>query len=359
MMETMQSLWRAFDSGERRRLGGLFGVVLLMHVVGWGLLFFYLAPRYPAMVGLAGLAYTFGLRHAFDADHISAIDNTTRKLLQEGKKPMGVGFFFSLGHSTVVFLISLALGLAIKIVVQGVVNPNGGLKQTGAVIGTSVSGVFLILIGVLNLLVLLDIVRVYRRMRRGDYDQHALTAELNAGGFMTRLFGRFFKLIGNSWHMYPIGFLFGLGFDTSSEVALLAISAGAVAEQLPLVAVLVLPIIFAAGMSLMDTSDGAFMAKAYLWAFSNPIRKVFYNITMTSLSVFVALFVGLIELLQILSGQLNLKGGFWAIVDTVNFNVMGFIIVAAFVLTWLGAFTIWKARRIEERWGTLIEAEGD
>lgn len=355
----MQSILRAFDAGERRRLGGLFGIVLLMHVVGWGVMLLYLAPRYPAMLGLAGLAYTFGLRHAFDADHISAIDNTTRKLLQEGKKPMGVGFFFSLGHSTVVFLISLALGLAIKFVVQGVIDPNGQLKQTGGVIGTGVSGAFLILIGTLNLLVLLDIVRVYRRMRRGDFDQAALTAELNTGGFMTRLFGRFFKLIGSSWHMYPIGFLFGLGFDTSSEVALLAISAATAAQQLPLIAVLVLPIIFASGMSLMDTADGAFMAKAYLWAFSNPIRKVFYNLTMTSLSVFVALFVGLIELLQILSGQLDLTGGFWTVVDRVNFNVMGFIIVTAFVLTWLSAWAIWKTRRIEERWGTLVDAESE
>lgn len=357
----MQSIFRAFDAGERRRLGGLFGIVLLMHAVGWGLMLFYVAPRYPAVLGLAGLAYTFGLRHAFDADHISAIDNTTRKLLQEGKKPMGVGFFFSLGHSTVVFLISLALGLAIKFVVQGVVNPDGQLKQAGGVIGTGISGVFLILIGTLNLLVLLDILRVYRRMRRGDLDQDTLTAELNAGGFMTRLFGRLFKLIGASWQMYPIGFLFGLGFDTSSEVALLAISAGAAAQQLPLITVLVLPIIFAAGMSLMDTADGAFMAKAYSWAFSNPIRKVFYNITMTSLSVFVALFVGLIELLQILSGQLNLRGGVWAVITDVNFNVMGFIIVVAFILTWLGAFAIWKTRRIEERWSMMVEveAEGD
>ena len=352
----MGSIFRAFDPGERRRLGGLFGIVLLMHVVGWGLMFFYLAPRYPAMLGLAGLAYTFGLRHAFDADHISAIDNTTRKLLQEGKKPMGVGFFFSLGHSTVVFLISLALGLAMTFIVRGVVG-GGQLKSVGSLVGTGVSGTFLLLIGLLNLLVLLDIVRVYRRMKRGEFDNDALTTELSAGGFMSRLFGRFFKLIGSSWQMYPIGFLFGLGFDTSSEVALLAISAGAAAQQLPLVAVLVLPVIFAAGMSLMDTADGAFMAKAYSWAFSNPIRKVFYNLTMTGLSVFVALFVGGVELLQILSGQLNLSGGVWNVIDHLNFNVMGFIIVIAFVLTWLAAFAVWKARRIEERWGALVEVE--
>src|SRR5579875_124074 len=338
----LQSVAAAFDPGERRRLGVFLGVTVLLHVVGWGLLLIYVAPRYPAMLGLGGLAYTFGLRHAFDADHISAIDNTTRKLLQDGKKPMGVGFFFSLGHSTVVFLISLALGLAIKFIVQGVVDSNGSLKHAGSIIGTSVSGVFLVLIGVLNLLIMLDIVRVYRKMRSGVLDQAELHEELTAGGFMTRLFGRFFKVITDSWQMYPIGFLFGLGFDTSSEVALLAISAGAAAQKLPLLAVLCLPIIFVSGMSLMDTADGAFMAKAYLWAFSNPVRKVFYNMTITGLSVFVALFVGGIELLQIASEQLNLTGGFWTVINGIDFNIMGFVIVGVFILTWIGAVTVWK-----------------
>src|SRR5438105_8510295 len=282
-------LSQSFDRGERRRLAGFFGSVGLLHVAGWGLLFLY-AASHPEFLALGGLAYTFGLRHAFDADHISAIDNSTRKLLQQGRKPVGVGFFFSLGHSTVVFLIALLLGLAVKSLVDSVVAGDGELKGSGGLVGTSVSGVCLVVIGILNLGILLDILGVYRRMRSGHYDRAALQDELQAGGLMSRIFGRLFKLVSQSWHMYPIGFLFGLGFDTASEVALLAISAGAAAQGLPFVAVISLPLIFAAGMSLADTTDGAFMAKAYSWAFSNPVRKPFYNITITGLPVFVSLF---------------------------------------------------------------------
>ncbi|MGI8914765.1 MAG: HoxN/HupN/NixA family nickel/cobalt transporter [Chloroflexota bacterium] len=347
-----QSVLRHFDAGERRRLGLFYGIIFLLHALGWGAMLLYVAPRFPVMLGLGGLAYSFGLRHAFDADHISAVDNSTRKLLQDGQKPVGVGFFFSLGHSTVVFLISLGLGLAVQFVVNGI--QGGALKSVGSIIGTTVSGVFLLLIGILNLIILLDISGVYRRMKQGIYNREELEHKLTAGGFMTRIFGRLFKLITRSWQLYFIGFLFGLGFDTATEVSLLAISAGAAAKHLPLVAVLALPIIFASGMSLMDTTDGAFMAKAYSWAFSNPIRKVFYNLAVTGLSVFVALFVGSVELLQILSSQLNWAGGFWDLVNNLDFNKMGFIIVAAFIITWIGAFTIWKTRRIEERWGTMV-----
>jgi high-affinity nickel-transport protein len=349
-----QTLGRAFDPGERVRLGGFYGAVAFIHLVGWGALLTY-GAGHPAFLGLGGLAYTFGLRHAFDADHISAIDNTTRKLLQERKKPIGVGFFFSLGHSTVVFLIALLLGLAVKSLVQGVVSENGELKNIGGLVGTSVSGVFLIVIGVLNLLILLDIVRVYRRMKQGQYDRDSLQHELVAGGFMTRIFGRLFKFVGASWQMYPIGFLFGLGFDTASEVALLAISAGAAAQNLPFLAVISLPIIFAAGMSLMDTTDGAFMSKAYAWAFSHPIRKVFYNLTVTGLSVFVALFVGVVELSQLLINQLKLQGQPWDAVGGLNFSSMGFIIVGAFAVTWIVAFAVFRLRRVEERWGQMVE----
>jgi high-affinity nickel-transport protein len=349
-----KSLGRAFDPGERVRLGGFFGAVALLHLVGWGALLIY-GAGHPALLGLGGLAYTFGLRHAFDADHISAIDNTTRKLLQERKKPVGVGFFFSLGHSTVVFLIALLLGLAVKSLVQGVVSENGELRNIGGLIGTSVSGLFLIVIGVLNLLILLDIVRVYRRMKRGEYDRSSLQEELVAGGFMTRIFGRLFKFVGASWQMYPIGFLFGLGFDTASEVALLAISAGAAAQNLPFLAVVSLPLIFAAGMSLMDTTDGAFMSKAYAWAFSHPIRKVFYNLTVTGLSVFVALFVGVVELLQLFIGQLKLQGQPWDALGGLNFSNMGFIIVGAFLLTWVVSLAVFRLRRVEERWGLMVE----
>lgn len=348
-------LSRHFDRGERLRLGGFFGGVGLLHVGGWGLLLSY-GVGHPAFLALGGLAYTFGLRHAFDADHISAIDNTTRKLLQDGKKPMGVGFFFSLGHSTVVLLIAIALGLAVKSIVEGVVSDKGQLKNIGGVIGTSVSGSFLVLIGLLNLVILLDIVRVYRRMKSGGYDRESLDQELLAGGVLTRIFGRLFKVIKHSWQMYPVGFLFGLGFDTASEVALLAISAGAAAQGIPFIAVVSLPLIFAAGMSLMDTADGAFMAKAYSWAFASPIRKVFYNLTVTALSVFVALFVGVVELSQILIQVLGLKGGLFDVIAGFDFiGKAGYFIVAAFVLAWGGAFAYYKVMRVDERWAELVE----
>jgi high-affinity nickel-transport protein len=348
-------LRQSFDRGERSRLAAFFGGVGLLHVAGWGLLLFY-GAGHPTILALGGLAYTFGLRHAFDADHIAAIDNTTRKLLQDGRKPVGVGFFFSLGHSSVVFLIAAALGLAVKWIVDGVSGNGGELRIVGGLVAGLVSGGFLVLIGVMNLVILLDIIRVYRRMKSGDYDRDSLEHELTAGGFMTRIFGRLFRVINHSWQMYPVGFLFGLGFDTASEIALLAVSAGAAANGIPFGAVIALPLIFAAGMSLMDTADGAFMAKAYSWAFASPVRKVFYNLTMTSLSVFVALFVGVVELMQVLIHSLNLTGGVFSAIG--GFDLVGkagYFIVAAFVLAWAAAFVIYKARRIDERWAALVD----
>jgi high-affinity nickel-transport protein len=355
-MASMTALLRqSFDSGERSRLAAFFGGVGALHVAGWGLLLVY-GAGHPTILALGGLAYTFGLRHAFDADHISAIDNTTRKLLQDGRKPVGVGFFFSLGHGTVVFLIAVALGLTVKWIVDGVVSDGGELRSVGGMIGSLVSGGFLVVIGLMNLVILLDIIRVYRRMKGGEYDRDSLEHELTAGGLMTRIFGRLFRVIDHSWQMYPIGFLFGLGFDTASEVAFLAISAGAAANGLPVTVVIALPLIFAAGMSLMDTADGAFMAKAYSWAFASPIRKVFYNLTMTSLSGFVALFVGGMELLQILVRVLDLKGeAFDAIRGSDFVGRAGFFIVAAFVLAWAAALVLYRARRIDEKWAELVD----
>lgn len=339
----------------RQRFAAFFGAVGVLHIAGWGLLLTY-AANHPAFLALGGLAYTFGLRHAFDADHISAIDNTTRKLLQSGEKPAGVGFFFSVGHSTVVLLIAVALGLTVRWIVQGIVADNGQLRSLGGAVGTLVSSGFLLGIGIFNLVILLDIVRVYRRMRRGDYDRDGLEHELMSGGLMTRLFGRIFRLVDRSWHMYPVGFLFGLGFDTASEVALLAISAGAAAQGLPFGAVVSLPLIFAAGMSLMDTADGAFMSKAYSWAFASPIRKVFYNLTVTSLSVFIALFVGLVELAQILIQVLGLHGALFDAVARFDFlGKAGYVIVVAFVVTWIAAFLFYKVRRIDERWSAAVD----
>jgi high-affinity nickel-transport protein len=348
----LRTLARSFDPQERRRLGAFLAGVVLLHVLGWGSLLLY-GVSHPALLALGGVAYTFGLRHAFDADHISAIDNTTRKLLQDKQRPMGVGFFFSLGHSTVVLLIAAGLGLAVRSIVQGV--HSGELRGYGSILGTGVSGLFLLLIGIVNLVILVDIVRVYRRMRSGIYDRQGLAHELVAGGFMTKLFGRLFKLIRHSWQMYPVGFLFGLGFDTASEVSLLAVSAGAAAQGLPLLAVLSLPVIFAAGMSGMDTLDGAFMAKAYSWAFSNPVRKVFYNLTVTGLSVFVAIFVGGIEVAQIAIQVLGLRGGPFDAVAHLEFGSIGLFIVGAFVVTWIVAFAVFRLRRVEERWSALVD----
>jgi high-affinity nickel-transport protein len=343
--------WFTLLSGrEWLRLSAFGAAVAALHVAGWGLFLFY-SHRYPALAGLGTLAYTFGLRHAFDADHIAAIDNTTRKLLSQGKRPLGVGFFFSLGHSTIV--LSLAAGLAIA--ARTIKGQIPAFRSYGASVGASVSGTFLCLIGILNLIVLLDIVRIYRELKRGEYDEQRLEARLHDRGFMNRFFlGRFFRLITKSWQMYPLGLLFGLGFDTATEVGLLALAAGVASHALPLLAVLSLPILFAAAMSLADTADGAFMSQAYGWAFSDPLRKVYYNITVTSLSVTVALTVGSVELLQVFATRFGLNSGFWGWLNALSFESLGYAIVVLFVLTWVASVAIWKSRRIGERWRSFV-----
>jgi nickel/cobalt transporter (NiCoT) family protein len=333
------------------RLAGLGGVVALLHVLGFGLFLFY-APGNPALAGLGALAYTFGLRHAFDADHIAAIDNTTRKLLQDGRRPLGAGLFFSLGHSTIVFGLTAALAVAAKALSAHL----STFQAYGSTIGASVSGTFLLLIGALNLLVLLEVVGVFRRMRRGSYDAEDLERTLQKQGFLSRLLlRRLGSRIDTSWKMYPLGVLFGLGFDTATEVALLAVAAGVATHHVPFLAVISLPLIFAAGMSLMDTIDGAFMCHAYGWAFSSPVRKVYYNISVTSLSVAVAWLVGAIELLQVLAAKLSLHGAFWRLLASLDLSRLGYIVVALFVATWLLSLTVWKTRRIEQRWNALLE----
>jgi high-affinity nickel-transport protein len=336
---------------EWGRLGGFSTGVVLLHVLGFGLFLYYL-PRNPALTGLATLAYTFGLRHAFDADHIAAIDNTTRKLLGDGKRPLGTGFFFSLGHSTIVFGLTAALALAAGTVHSQISN----LHTYGSTIGASVSGMFLLLIGALNLLVLLEVVGVFRRMKRGQYDEQDLEAALADQGLLARfLLKRVGDRIDASWKMYPLGVLFGLGFDTATEIALLAVAAGVATHHVPFLAVISLPLIFAAGMSLMDTLDGAFMSHAYGWAFSSPVRKVYYNISVTSLSVAVAWMVGAIELLQVLAAKLALHGPVWRLLASVDLGRLGYLVVGLFVATWLCSLTLWKTRRFEQRWSALLE----
>jgi high-affinity nickel-transport protein len=328
------------------RLSGFAGAVVLLHVVGIGL-FLYFASDDPALAGLGTLAYGFGLRHAFDADHIAAIDNTTRAFVAKEQRPLGVGFFFSLGHSSIVFALTVGLAVAARTV-------NGEIpafQAYGGLVGASVSGTFLWIIGILNLLVLLDILRIAGGLRRGRFDEVELEERLHDRGFMNRFFlGRVFQRVSRSWHMYPVGVLFGLGFDTATEIGLLAIAAGAATGHASVLGIVSLPILFAAGMSLMDTADGAFMSHAYGWAFSNPVRKVYYNITVTSLSVVVALLIGTVELLQVVSDRLGLGGSFFATLDALDFETLGYAIVALFVLTWVVSLTIWKTRRIEERW---------
>lgn len=336
-----------FTPGEWLRLAGLYGFIALLHVAGWGLYLYY-AADHPAMVGLGFVAYMFGLRHAFDADHIAAIDDTVRLMLQSGKKPLGIGFFFSLGHSTIV----LCLAVAIAFAATAVRNELPELKNIGGLIGASVSGTFLWIIGILNLLVLLDILGVWKKAKSGKHDHHHLEALLAKRGLVNRLLGgRAQKFLKQSWHMYPLGLLFGLGFDTASEVGLLALTAGATAGNLPLPAILALPILFAAGMCVMDTTDGVLMSKAYDWAFLNPLRKIFYNLTTTGLSVIVALGIGSIELLQVLGRMLDLHGPFFDWVAELDFGVLGYVIVGLFLLAWGLSVALWKFGRIEQRYG--------
>ena len=341
--EGMTSGWtKALTRADRLRLSAFGGGVLALHLAGWGL-FLYYSRSHPALAGLGTVAYAFGLRHAFDADHIAAIDNTTRKLLQDGGRPLGVGFFFSLGHSTVVFALVAALGLA----TAGVGAHLPVLQTYGGTFGLGVSGVFLCLIGVLNLLVLLDIVRIFRDLRRGELHEERLEERLQERGLLSRLLrGRLARNIRSSRQMYPVGVLFGLGFDTASEVGLLALAAGAATHRLPFAAVVSLPLLFAAGMSLLDTADGAFMSGAYSWAFADPVRRVYYNLTVTSLSVAVALGVGSVELLRVAVDRLGLDGGVWTIIQQLDFNNLGFMIAGLFAVTWALSAAVWKLRRL-------------
>jgi len=335
------------------RLSGFAGAVALLHVLGWGLFAYYSASN-PALAGLGVLAYTFGLRHAFDADHIAAIDNTTRKLVSDGKRPLSVGFFFSLGHSSVVFILALVLNFGIRALNEQVRNSSSHLQYTTNIIGTLVSGTFLFLIAAINVVILAGIVRVFRGMRTGQYDDEALEEQLNKRGLMNRILGPLARRIDTPWKMYPIGFLFGLGFDTATEVALLVLAGTAVIGGLPFYAVLSLPILFAAGMSLLDTIDGCLMNFAYGWAFAKPVRKVYYNITITGLSVAVALIIGTIELGSIVTDQLGITGGPLAALADLNLNDVGYAIVGMFVLTWVVALAVWRFGRIEEKWTAAL-----
>lgn len=308
-----------------------------IHLLGISMLFINL-KQYPQLLGLVFLSYTLGLRHAFDADHIAAIDNTVRKMIQQKQDPMGVGFFFSLGHSSVVCIMAIITAFSMHWVQQFIPQ----LKAVAGLVGTAVAGGFLLLIGLFNLFIWVELYKFFVNMRRGKYDQENLDELLLNRGLISRFFKPLYRIINKSWHVYPLGFLFGLSFDTASEVALLAISANLGIKEMPLTAILSLPILFAAGMSLMDTADGVFMTTAYHWAFSTPLRKIYYNLSVTGLSVIAALFIGLIELAQIITPQLGLKGGVWRWIQSLNFGSVGYILVGLFILTWVISYSIWK-----------------
>jgi len=346
----------ALSPAEWSRLGAMLAVIFALHLAGWVALVYIVEPARLSLggkafgVGVGLTAYTLGLRHAFDADHIAAIDNTTRKLMSDGQRPLAVGFFFSLGHSTVVFGLAFLLTTGVKAIIGPVEDDSSALHHYTGLIGTSVSGVFLYLIAILNVIVLVGILRVFVRLRHGAYDETELEQQLQNRGLFNRFLGRFTKSITKSWHMYPVGLLFGLGFDTATEIALLVLAGTSAAAGLPWYAILCLPVLFTAGMCLLDSIDGSFMNFAYGWAFSSPVRKIYYNITITGLSVAVALLIGSIELLGLFAGQLGWRGPFWDWLGALDLNTVGFAVVGMFAVTWAVALLVWRYGRIEERW---------
>ena len=357
------------DRADRRSLVGMAVFILALHVVGIGVLLGLVVPeRYqlggttPVFgAGVGVLAYTFGLRHAFDADHIAAVDSTTRKLLADRadgrtrRRPLSVGFWFSLGHSSIVFALALGISAGVKALAGQVTDGGSSLHAITGIVGASVSGVFLWVLGILNLVVLVGLLRVFRRMRHGELDEAELEDQLQRRGFVNRFLGGLTKTVTKPWHIYPVGVLFGLGFDTATEVGLLVLAGGAAAFDLPFYAILVLPVLFAAGMCLMDTLDGVLMTGAYGWALRRPVRKVYYNLTITAISVAVALVIGTIELVGVLADQLGIVHGPLAAVAAVPLDHAGYVIVGVFVVAWVGALVIWRYGRIEERWSRSTE----
>jgi high-affinity nickel-transport protein len=363
------SIRSALEAREWGRLAAMLAFILAINGLGWGIFVLYVMPHHfdykgeggsPGLgigLGVAVTAWFLGFRHAFDADHISCIDNTTRKLMADGKRPLGTGFFFSFGHSTVIVAVGVGITVAARAVFGAVVNPDSAFQSTGGTIGTVVSAAFLYLIAVLNLIVLAGIFKVFREMRSGTYDEAQLEAQLQARGLMYRFFGRFMRSINHTWQLYFVGMVFGIGFDTTTEVVLLAATAYAAIQGLPYFAVLALPFLFAGGMMLFDTLDGAFMNFAYGWAFARPVRKVYYNLVITGLSIGAAFIIGTIELLGVLTGELHLRGAFWDLMANFDINVAGFVIAAMFVAVWAAALAYWRWGKVEDRWGASVAAE--
>jgi nickel/cobalt transporter (NiCoT) family protein len=335
---------RANHDTELRRAGGICVFLIGVNVLVWAWAF--LAFRnYPFLLGTAFVAYTFGLRHAVDADHIAAIDNVTRKLMQEGKRPAAAGLFFALGHSTVVVLASAF----IAVTTNSLESRFPSLKMIGGVIGTSMSAFFLFVVAGANMAVLRSIYRTFRRVRGGALVDEDLDHLLAKRGLYSRLFRRLFRLVARSWHMYPVGILFGLGFDTATEIGLFGISAAQASSGRSIGSILIFPALFAAGMSLVDMADSLLMVGAYGWAFAKPVRKLYYNLTMTFISVLVALIVAGIETFGMVANELNLTGPFWNLVVALNgnFGTLGYLIVAVFVASWVASIAVYRVRRYD------------
>ena len=334
-----------FDDQPTRttlKVGVTYTVLIAANIAAWAAALIAFADR-PVLLSTAFLAYTFGLRHAFDADHIAAIDNVVRKLMQEGKRPFATGFFFSLGHSTVVILASVVIAASAAAMKDSL----DQVHDLGGVIGTTVSAVFLLIIGIANLFILRGVWAAFTRVRRGGrIVEEDLDALLAGRGLMARVFRPLFGAVSRSWHMYPLGFLFGLGFDTATEIGLLSISATQAGQGLSFWTILIFPALFTAGMSLMDTTDSVLMTGAYGWAFVNPIRKLWYNLTMTAASVAIALFIGGLEALSLLADKLGLEGSLWNAVRGLNENLgnVGFAVVGIFVASWIASVAIYRAK---------------
>jgi nickel/cobalt transporter (NiCoT) family protein len=354
---------------EWGRLAAIFGFILAVNVAGWAIFVLYVMPHHVDYqgedgsrglgvgIGVAITAWFLGFRHAFDADHISCIDNTTRKLMADGKRPLGSGFFFSFGHSTVIVAVGVGITIAARAVFGAMVDPSSAYETAGGTIGTLLSAGFLYLIALLNLIVLAGIFKVFRDMRGGAYDEAQLEAQLQARGLMYRFFGRFMRSINHTWQLYFVGLVFGIGFDTATEVVLLAATAYAAIQGLPYFAVLALPFLFSGGMMLFDTLDGAFMNFAYGWAFARPVRKVYYNLVITALSIGAAFIIGTIEVLGILTTEMHLHGAFWDTMANFDINVAGFCIAALFVLVWAAALIYWRFGNVEARWSSNVAAD--
>src|SRR6266851_5986801 len=360
----VQRIRAGLPGREWGRLAAMFAFILAINAAGWGIYVLCVMPHHVNYQGVGGnpglgvglgvaiTAWFLGFRHAFDADHISCIDNTTRKLMADGKRPLGSGFFFSFGHATVVMAVGAGITIAAKVVFGAVVDPSSAYQTAGGTAGTLLSAGFLYLIALLNLIVLAGIVKVFARLRRGAYDEAELEAQLQARGLMYRFFGRFARSVKHTWQLYLVGLIFGIGFDTATEVVLLAATAYAAIQGLPYYAVLAMPLLFAGGMMLFDTLDGCFMTVAYGWAFARPVRKVYYNMIITGLSIAAAFIIGTVEIFGLLSTEAHLHGGFWSVMANFNINVAGFCIAGLFVAVWAVALVYWRVGRVEDRWDT-------